>query len=146
MKLMVYGIGDGKYIPYEMLYVTNQVPTALQTVESQEFYVSLGKREVKPSSEASKSTESSTPPFECSKLGCNDTFESFAQLEPHLDVGKNTASRLNQYDVVRRDWALKFSCVDITLLTLKCIQCLPGDRQRFQKSLQANHLCKQVGP
>ena len=69
MKLMVYGIGDGKYIPYEMLYVTNQVPTTLQTVESQEFYVPLGKREVKPSSEASKSTESSTPPFECSKLG-----------------------------------------------------------------------------
>ena len=107
-----YGIGDGKYIPYEMLYVTNQVPTALQTVESQEFYVPLGKREVKPSSEASKSTESSTPLFECSKLGCNEAFESFAQLELHLDVGKHTASRLNQYDVIRRDWALKFSSVD----------------------------------
>ena len=37
-----YGIGDGKYIPYEMRYITNQVPTALQTVESQEFYVPLG--------------------------------------------------------------------------------------------------------
>ena len=98
---MVYGIGDGKYIPYEMLYVTNQVPTALQTVESQEFYVPLGKREVKPSSEASKSTQSSTPPF-----------ESFAQLELHLDVGKHTASRLNQYDVIRRDWAQKFSSAD----------------------------------
>ena len=43
-----YGTGDGKYIPYEMLYVTNQVPTALQTVESQEFYVPLGKREENP--------------------------------------------------------------------------------------------------
>ena len=107
-----YGIGDGKYIPYEMLYVTNQVPTALQTVESQEFYVPLGKREVKPRSDASKSTESSTPLFECSKLGCNEAFESFAQLELHLDVGKHTASRLNQYDVIRRDWALKFSSVD----------------------------------
>ena len=92
-----------------MLYVTNQAPTALQTVESQELYVPLGK---KPSSEASKSTESSTPLFECSKLGCNEAFESFAQLELHLDVGKHTASRLNQYDVIRRDWALKFSSVD----------------------------------
>ena len=75
-----YGIGDGKYIPYEMLYVTNQVPSALQTLESHEFYVPLGQREVKPSSEASKSTESSTPLFQCSKLGCNEAFESFAQL------------------------------------------------------------------
>ena len=92
-----YGIGDGKYIPYEMLYVTNQVPTALQTVESEEFYVPLGKGEVKPSSEASKSTESSTSLFECSKLGCNEAFESFGQLELHLDLGKHTASRLSHY-------------------------------------------------
>ena len=101
MKRMV--LECGKYIPYEMLCVINQAPSTLQTVESQEFYVPLGKREVKSSSEASKSTDSSTPLFECSKLGCNDTFESFAQLEPHLDVGKNTASRLNQYYVIRRD-------------------------------------------
>ena len=34
------------------------------------------------------------------------------QLEQHLEVGKHTASRLNQYDVIRRDSALKFSPVD----------------------------------
>ena len=66
--------------------------------------------EKKLSSEASKITEISTPLFECSS-GCNEAFESFAQLELHLHVGKHTASRLNQY-VITSDWALKFSTVD----------------------------------
>lgn len=62
---------------------------------------------VKRGSKDSKETESTTPLFECSVLGCVEVFETFSQLELHLDVGKHTVSRLSQYD-----WALKFSSID----------------------------------
>ena len=45
-------------------------------------------------------------------LGCVEAFETFVQLELHLDVGKHTVSKFNQYDAIRRDWALKFPSVN----------------------------------
>ena len=52
------------------------------------------------------------PLFECSVLGSIEAVETFGQLELHLDVGKDTVSRVSQYDMIRRDWALKFLSVD----------------------------------
>ena len=106
-----YGIGEGKLIPYEDIYITHQGPTMLQTTESQGFYDHPEKREIKRRAEANKETESSTSLFHCSVHGCIDAFETFAQLELHLDVGKHKLSKLNQFDAIRRDWALKFSSV-----------------------------------
>ena len=107
-----YGIGKGKYIPYDKIYTKHQDPTVLKTIESQGFYDPPDKREVKHRSETSKTDESPIPLFECSVLGCVEAFETFAQLELHLDVGKHTVSKFNQYDAIRRDWALKFSSVN----------------------------------
>jgi len=52
------------------------------------------------------------PLFECSILGCFEAFETFGQLELHHDIGKHTIGRVSQYDVIRREWALKFSSVN----------------------------------
>ncbi|KAK3713304.1 hypothetical protein QZH41_000682 [Actinostola sp. cb2023] len=104
-----YGMGSGKYIPYESLCVKYQGPTMLQTKEGQGFYDPSEKREVKCRPEANRNTEIHTPLYECSVPGCTEAFDTFAQLELHLDVGKHTK---NQYDAIRRDWALKFSSVD----------------------------------
>ena len=107
-----YGIGKGKCIPYDEIYIKHQGQTSLQTMESQGFYDPPEKREVKRRSNDSKETERTTPLFECSVLGCVEVFETFSQLELHLDVGKHTVSRLSQYDTIKRDWALKFSSID----------------------------------
>ena len=107
-----YGIGKGKYIPYDVIYIKHQGQTSLQTIESQGFYDPPEKRVVKRRSKGSKETESTTPLFECSVLGCVEVFETFSQLELHLDVGKHTVSRLSQYDAIKRDWTLKFSSID----------------------------------
>jgi len=61
------------------------------------------KREVKRRLEVSKKIESPVPLFKCSVLGCVEAFETFGQLELHLDVGKHTVSRVSQYDVIRRE-------------------------------------------
>ncbi|PFX16920.1 hypothetical protein AWC38_SpisGene18796 [Stylophora pistillata] len=116
-----YGIGKGKYIPNDVIYIKHQGETSLQTMESQGFYDPPEKRVVKRRSKDSKETEITTPKFECSVLGCVEVFETFLQLELHLDVGKHTVSRLSQYDAVKRDWALKFSSIDTA--GIECWSC-----------------------
>lgn len=107
-----YDIGKGKFLPYDDFYIKHQGPTLLQTAESNGFYDPPEKREVKRRLEVSKKVECPVPLFECSVPGCVESFETFGQLELHLDVGKHTVSRVSQYDAIRRDWALKFSSVD----------------------------------
>ena len=116
-----YGIGKGKYIPYDVIYIKHHGQTSLQTIESQGFYDPLEKRVVKRRSKGSKETESTTPLFECSVFGRVEVFETFSQLELHLDVGKHTVSRLRQYDAIKRDWALKFSSIDTA--GIECSSC-----------------------
>lgn len=107
-----YDIGKGKFLPYDDSYIKHQGPTLLQTAESNGFYNPPEKREVKCRFEVSKKVECPVPLFECSIPGCVESFETFGQLELHLDVGKHTVSRVSQYDAIRRDWALKFPSVD----------------------------------
>ena len=110
-----YGIGQGKRIPYDDIYIKHQGPTKLQTSESQGFYDPLAKREVKRSREAKKkNTKNETQTFECSIVGCENAFQTFSELQLHLDIGKHNIKRMNQYDELKRDWALKFSSVDTT--------------------------------
>ena len=77
-------------------------------MESQGFHDPRENRVVKRRSKGCKETESTTPLFECSVLGCVEVFETFSQLELHLEVRKQTASRLSQHDAIKRDWAPKF--------------------------------------
>ena len=64
------GIGEGKLIPYDDIYITHQGPTMLQTIESQGFYDHPEKREIKRRVEASKKTKSPMALFHCSVHGC----------------------------------------------------------------------------
>ena len=84
----------------------------LHTAESHGFYDPPEKQEVKRRLVVSKKIESPMPLFECSVHRCVEAFETFGQLDLHLDVGKHTVSRVSQYDAIRRDWALKFSSLD----------------------------------
>lgn len=114
-----YGMGKGKYISYDALYTNHQGSTVLQTTESQGFYSPLEKREVKRHLE-NKVTKSQTPVFECSVVGCVEGFETFAQLQLHLDIGKHNIKVKNQYDEIKRDWALKFASVDTAGVKNSC--------------------------
>ena len=66
-------------------------------MESQGFYDPREKRVVKRRSKGSKETEGTTPLFECSVFGCVEVFETFSQLELHLNVGKYAVSRQNYF-------------------------------------------------
>ena len=126
-----YDIGKGKFLPYDGLYSKHQGPTLLQIAESHAFYDPPENREVKRRLDVNKKIESLVPLFECSVLGCVEAFETFEQLELHLDVGEHSVSRISQYDVIGRDWALKFSSVDTDIKRCssdsKGSKTLPGD-------------------
>ena len=73
------GIGNGKQILYDEIYIKHQGPTMLQTRESQGFLDHPDKREIKRRSEASKKTERATPLFECSvHEGCVDALRNWS--------------------------------------------------------------------
>ena len=96
-----YGIGQGKSIPYDTIYVDHQGPTGLITTESQEFYDPPAKRKINRNEEARVPTKNKpTQPFECSVMGCEEAFETFAQLQLHLDVSKHNIEKMSQYDEI----------------------------------------------
>lgn len=113
-----YGIGRGKLFPYNSVYVQHQGPTMLQTEES--FPDTIKERELKPTKKSLAKTRELTtdinPLFECSVPGCTEAFDSFSDLELHLDVGQHTNKQMpceSVYDRIRKDWAEKFTSVDV---------------------------------
>ncbi|CAB4028316.1 Transposon TX1 uncharacterized 149 kDa, partial [Paramuricea clavata] len=106
-------------------------------MESQGFYDPPAKRKLNRNSEAKKVTKSKTKLFECSVVGCEDAFETFAQLQLHLDVSKHNIGRVNQYDQIKRDLALKFSSVDVTNAKSSYSSDF-SERQRSQESSTAS--------
>ena len=117
-----YGIGQGKLFPYDTVYVQHQGPTMLQTEDS--FSNTIRERALKPRKKPSAKTNELTtdvnPLFECSVPGCAEAFDSFSDLELHLNVGQHNNKQLpseSVYDRVRRDYAAKFASVDVAQKT-----------------------------
>lgn len=113
-----YGIGQGKLFAYDTVYVQHQGPTMLQTEDSVSNTIRerASKARKKPSAKTSELATDVNPLFECSVRGCTEAFDSFSDLELHLDVGQHSNKQLpseNVYNRVRRDYAAKFASVDV---------------------------------
>lgn len=110
-----YGIGSGSLVPYESLTRVSQGPTALQV--EQPFFDISQSRALKPKTENQSAPKESSLNLLCPEPGCEKLFDTFADLELHLDVGdhakkegKETAS---VYDTIRKRWASRFTTVQI---------------------------------
>ena len=71
----------------------------------------------KPSAKTSQLTTDVNPLCECSVPGCTEAFDSFSDLELHLDVVQHNNKQLpsdSVYDRIKRDYAAKFASVDVT--------------------------------
>lgn len=107
-----YGIGEGKFIPYESLIVKPQGATSLVTYKP--FFTISQSRVLKPEK---KSEENSPSVFICPEPGCRETFAKFADFELHLDVGEHNmqdapvSQGSNVYDYLRKDWANRFAAI-----------------------------------
>lgn len=110
-----YGIGTGKLLPDESIYVSHQGPIDMEViagfVSSQD---SVRKTKVKENEETQDPTEPSEGLYECEEAGCKYATDSFEEMDLHIRLGKHSRFRPNEsvYDTLRREWAAKFSIID----------------------------------
>ena len=114
-----YDIGPGKLIPWKSVYVKHQGPTNVSIQEGEGFFTTCKTRELSRSKGKERSTvqddvEDQPSLFVCPEDGCTSNFDSFSDLELHIDVGLHEIERNNEslYDGLRRDWAAKFAGID----------------------------------
>lgn len=74
----------------------------------------------KPAAKTSELTTDVNPLFECYVPGCTEAFDSFSDLELHLDVVQHNNKQFpsdSVYDRVKRDYAVKYASVDVAQKT-----------------------------
>ena len=81
--------------------------------------------------ESSVSSDSEIDMSECSEPGCIESFQTFSELGPHLDIGDHCVKEVTQsetlYDKLRRDWVDMFTTsVSVT----KDATCTPASQKR----------------
>ncbi len=106
-----FGIGPGKFIISNNIYVSHQQSTELETPSNEVFFAFLGLRELKQND----GEASSNGVLECSEPGCMAIFDKFSDLQVHLDVGvysSDCRSNETTYDTLQRMWAEKLSSVE----------------------------------
>ena len=119
-----YGVGKGECIAWNSLYVEHQRPTNLSVSEGEGFFKPCEIRELpvkKHKEKVSDHDEDCQPSlFVCSDASlfvCNYTFNSFSELELHLEAGIHEPRQDKKrcetlYDTLKLEWAAKFSTVD----------------------------------
>ena len=140
-----YGVGRGKEVPFDELVSRSQENTGL--VVNEEFFACRDTRVYKcknTPAESSVSSDSEIDMFECSEPGCYKSFQTFSELESHLDIGDHHVREESQsetlYDKLRRDWVDMFSTsVNITKTT-KDATSTPD----YQQSVSASPLLDQA--
>ena len=79
----------------------------------------------KPSAKTNELTADVNPLFECSVPGCTEAFDSFSDLELHLDIGQHNNKQLpseSVYDRVQICPGLTLiRCTQISISVTKCL-------------------------
>ena len=104
-----YGIGKGKTIPLQSIYISHQISTDMEVIQTFSSPVQSG-RVLKKKAQ----TDTTLDSFECKEPGCNLMFGSLEEAEHHMDVGEHTrfVDHESVYDTIRREWGQKFRNVD----------------------------------
>ena len=120
-----YAVGPGKLIPWKSVCIKHQGPTNMSLCEGQGFFENTEARELPPKKQNVKQVETEDDDqasmFVCPEEGCSNSFDSFAELELHIDIGVHeTQATKNEtfYDKIRRDYAEKFSSLDAYEFTI----------------------------
>ena len=101
-----YGIGDGKFIPYEMWQNTPQGPNLLKVEKGEEFFNPSSSRVVKEPVE--ETNEVST--YQCPEGECYAVFERLEDLDVHMEIGQHKMREgLGLYDKLKLDWVSRFT-------------------------------------
>ena len=115
-----HGIGPGKLINYENIYVDHQSHIGTCTSDNQYFqFQKNDMREVKKNTRLKDEEETDTEQllFHCLEPGCKLSFKSFNEYDLHMVVGDHTNTSEGTesiYNKVKRDWAKMFTTLSLT--------------------------------
>ena len=119
-----YRIGRGKEISFDQLVLKGQGDTGI--IVNEKFFplhdtcvYQCSDPVTESSEEENDWDDSNISMFECSEPGCVKSFQTFSELESHLDVGnhcvKDERPSETLYDKLRRDWVDRFiTSVNVT--------------------------------
>ena len=109
----VYGVGDGRLIPWSELTIQKQGPMLLNEVDSFAFFATVP-RVIKPTPIETCGSDSDLL-FQCQEPGCISEFSSLEELQDHIHLGRHSkpATSESLYDRLRRGWASKFSSLTL---------------------------------
>ena len=116
-----YGIGKGEFVTWNSLYVKHQGSTNISVSEGEGFFKPCEITELpvkKHKEKVSHNDEDDQPSlFVCSEDDCNYTFNSFSELELHIEAGIHESRQATKkcetlYDTLKLEWAAKFSTID----------------------------------
>ena len=109
-----YGIGADKVFPYEQLMSQSQGSTDLKVIN--DLFTLQDARVYKCKEPPPESLDDDGDPelsvFECSEPGCIKSFQTFSELESHLDIGDHSLEEERKetlYDKLRKDWVERFT-------------------------------------
>ena len=109
-----YAVGIGKLIPWQSLYIRHQGCTNISLMEGKGFFTNTEISDLhRPRKCQAKkdNVEIDDQPsmFVCPEEGCNCTFDSFSELELHIDVRIHDNRKSESlYDKVRKTGLKKF--------------------------------------
>jgi len=113
-----FGIGPGKIISWNDIYVHHQSPTNLTIHEGHYFFPlavrNLELRQKQVSKISGDEVESNL--FKCQETNCQATFNTIDEVEDHLSFfDHSTCKSENEslFDTLRRDWVERFASVTI---------------------------------
>lgn len=89
-----YGIGPGKLIKYQDIYVTHQSCTEICTLDGEHFqFQANDMREVKKNTQLKDEEDTEQLLFHCLEPSCTRSFKSFNEYDLHMVVGNHTNTR-----------------------------------------------------
>lgn len=115
-----YGVGQGKKLTNKSIFKTHQQPTNM--IVSQSFVGGTDTaRTLKMQTEVPQPDKEDSSKLECTEHGCNFVCNSFDELEQHMGLGEHSRFVNNEsiYDVIRREWAKKFTTIDRDISEMK---------------------------
>lgn len=122
-----YGIGDGKFIPYEQWQSKPQGSTLLEVEKELSFFKPVSSRVMKAPTDGTK--ESST--YQCPEDDCYVVFKKLEDLKLHIEIGDHMMrTGLSLYDKLKLDWVSKFTGLTLEEHGTKKTQ----SHQSFEKS------------
>lgn len=110
-----FGVGEGKLIEWNKIYLQHQGPTNLEISKGKEFFPVISRNiNLQVRQDESDESEGAVKLFKCQEQNCDAAFKTIEEVEAHHSFFNHEKLEVNNeslFDTLRRKWVGKFSSV-----------------------------------